>query len=289
MSERIDDILKKVRQIEIKSKGLSTHLFSGKYHSTFKGRGMSFSEVRSYQYGDDVRNIDWNVSARTGDTHVKVFEEERELSLILMIDVSKSSFWGSGTQFKSDLMAEIVAVLAFSAAQNNDMTGLLLFSDKVELFIPPKKGKAHILYMLRTLLSYQPDHVKTDLSTAMEFVNKVIKRRSICFIMSDFVGADYQNKLSVLAKKHDVVGIKVNDDLECQLPNVGLLKVVDPETGQEFWLDSALSSFRNQYAQKFIEHENNFQEVFSKCGAEFLKIKTSASYIHALLAFFKNR
>lgn len=290
MPLRTEELLKKVRQIEIKTKSLSRHLFSGEYQSTFKGKGMSFSEVRSYHYGDDVRNLDWNVTARTGAPHIKVFEEERELTLMLMIDVSASSFFGTQNALKQDIMVEISALLAFSAAQNNDKVGLLLFSDKVEMYIPPKKGKAHILYIIRTLIHYQPHNKGTDFNVALEFLNKVQKKRSICFLLSDFVcQSTYQKSLSITAKRHDIIGIKINDPLEAELPNVGLLKVNDPESKNVFWLDTSKESLRNTYKSTFLMQEKAFEEIFSKSGAEIIKIKTTSSYIHALLYFFKNR
>ena len=287
---RTEELLKKVRQIEIKSKGLSRHLFSGEYHSAFKGRGMSFSEVRSYQYGDDVRNLDWNVTARTGTPHVKVFEEERELTLMLLIDVSASSFFGTQNAFKQEIMAEISAVLAFSASQNNDKVGLLLFSDKVEMYIPPKKGKAHILYIIKTLIHYQPHNKETNLSVTLEFLNNIQKKKSICFVLSDFVNTtDYQKSLSITAKRHDIIGIKINDTLESDMPNIGLIKVQDPESGTIIWLDTSDVIVKNHYKASFLRQEKEFEEKFSKSGAEIIKIKTTSSYIHALLYFFKNR
>lgn len=286
----LENILKKVRQIEIKSKGLSKHLFSGHYQSAFKGKGMSFSEVRAYQYGDDIRNLDWNVTARTGAPHIKVFEEERELTLMLMIDVSESSAFGSQIAFKRDIMIEISAVLAFSAIQNNDKVGLILFSEKVERYIAPKKGRAHILYLIRTLIDYQPQNKGTDLNVPITFFNNIIKQKSICFILSDFAtNTAYSRNLTILAKKNDVIGIKVNDILEYQLPNVGLVQAIDAETGDIIWLDTADTQIRNAYAQQMQNIETNFQQHFTKSGAAFLKIQTTSSYIHALLNFFKNR
>jgi uncharacterized protein (DUF58 family) len=290
MTSRTEELLKKVRQIEIKTKGLSRHLFSGEYHSAFKGRGMSFSEVRSYHYGDDVRSLDWNVTARTGAPHIKVFEEERELTLMLLIDVSASAAFGTQNAFKQDIITEISAVLAFSASQNNDKVGLLLFSDEVEMYIPPKKGKAHILYLIRMLIDYQPKNKGTDFNVALEFLNKVQKKRTICFVLSDFVSANaYQKNLSVSAKRHDIIGIKMNDTLESELPNVGLINVTDLETSTMLWLDTASQSVRNHYKSNFFRQEKLFEETFSKSGAEIIKIQTTSSYIHALLAFFKNR
>jgi uncharacterized protein (DUF58 family) len=284
-----DAILKKVRHLEIKSKGLSRHLFSGEYQSAFKGKGMSFSEVRSYQYGDDVRNLDWNVTARTGAAHVKVFEEERELTLMLLVDVSASALFGTQNTFKRDIMAEISAVLAFSANQNNDKVGLLLFSDQVEMYVPPKKGKAHILYLLKTLIRYESQNKKTDLNVALEYFSNIQKKRSICFLLSDFVSPDYQKSLSVNAKKHDIIGIKINDPAEKTLPTVGLLKVQDPETQQELWIDSDNAYIRQQYTQLFDNQEKTFEQCFAKSGSDSIKMQTTQSYIHTLLDFFKRR
>jgi uncharacterized protein (DUF58 family) len=284
-----ENILKKVRYIEIKSKGLSRHLFSGEYHSAFKGKGMSFSEVRNYQYGDDVRNLDWNVTARTGAPHVKVFEEERELTLMLMVDVSQSSFFGTQNAQKQEIMAEISAVLAFSAAQNNDKVGLLLFSDKVETFIAPKKGKSHILYIIRTLIDFKPQNKSTDLNVALAFFNTILKKSSICFILSDFATSDYQKSLSITSKKHDVIGIKINDPLEEALPDVGLLKINDSESGEIIWLNTSDKKVQKSYKSHFLEQEKLFDENFAKSVAQTIKIKTTSSYIHALLQFFKNR
>lgn len=286
--EKEQELLKKVRKIEIKSKTLSKHLFSGEYHSTFKGRGMSFSEVRNYQYGDDVRNIDWNVTARSGAPHVKVFEEERELTLILMIDVSQSINFGSQNIQKNDLITEICAVLAFSAAQNNDRVGALLFSDKIEQYIPPKKGKAHILFLIRSLLNIQPQSTKTDLNVAFDFLNKVQKKSSICFLMSDFNSPNYHNNLNKTALKHEVIGIKISDNLEKELPNVGLIEVIDAENGQKIWIDTSKTYIRSKYQQINREKESIFDQTFSKSAASAIKINTTDSYIQALLRFFKS-
>lgn len=286
--EKEKELLKKVRRIEIKSKALSKHLFSGEYHSTFKGRGMSFSEVRNYQYGDDVRNIDWNVTARSSEPHVKVFEEERELTLILMIDVSQSINFGSQTVQKNDLITEIFAVLAFSAAQNNDRVGALLFSDKIEQYIPPKKGKAHILFLIRSLLNIQPQSTKTDLNVAFDFLNKVQKKSSICFLMSDFDSPDYHNNLNKTVLKHEVIGIRISDNLEKELPNIGLIEIIDPESGQKIWLDTASATIRSKYQQLGKEKDKKFDQIFSKSAAAAIKINTTDSYIQALLRFFKS-
>ncbi|MEM6377175.1 MAG: DUF58 domain-containing protein [Bacteroidota bacterium] len=283
------ELLKKVRKIEIKTKGLSKHIFSGEYHSAFKGRGMSFSEVRDYQYGDDVRNIDWNVTARTGDPHVKVFEEERELTVMLLVDVSQSSLFGTVNQLKSGIITEICALLAFSAINNNDKVGVLFFSSKVEKFIPPKKGKQHILRIIRELLNFEPAEQGTDLGVALEYFTNVVKKRSICFILSDFISSKYEAPLRVAARKHDMVGIHINDRREQEIPNVGLIRALDAETGQTRWLDTSSRKVREDYAAWYEEHFNYFKTIFAKSGADAVRILTDESYVNALLKFFQKR
>jgi uncharacterized protein (DUF58 family) len=241
------ELLKKVRKIEIKTKGLSKHIFSGEYHSAFKGRGMSFSEVRAYQYGDDVRNIDWNVTARTGEPHVKVFEEERELTVMLLIDVSRSSFFGTVNQLKNELMTEICALLAFSAINNNDKVGVLFFSDRAEKFIPPKKGRQHILRILRELIDFHPENAGTDIGEALRFFNNIIKKRSICFILSDFLTRGYEDPLRIAARRHDIVAVNLIDPREEELPDVGLIRAADAESGQVRWIDTSSAKVRRQY------------------------------------------
>lgn len=283
------ELLKKVRKIEIKTKGLSSHIFSGEYHSAFKGRGMSFSEVREYQYGDDVRAIDWNVTARTGRPHVKIFEEERELTVMLLVDVSGSSFFGTTRQLKSEILTEICAVLAFSAINNNDKVGVLFFSDRVERFIPPKKGRQHILRIIRELLDFQPAGKGTDLAAALRYFNNVIKKRSICFVLSDFMTKDYEAPLRIVGKRHDVVGIHLYDRHEERLPNVGLLRVRDPESGEMRWLDTASAKLRAAFSARFYEHFDYFKTNFRRSGADFVSIRTHESYVNALLKFFQKR
>ena len=283
------ELLKKVRKIEIKTKGLSKHIFSGEYHSAFKGRGMSFSEVRDYQYGDDVRNIDWNVTARTGDPHVKVFEEERELTVMLLVDVSQSSLFGTVNQFKSGVITEICALLAFSAINNNDKVGVLFFSSKVEKFIPPKKGKQHILRIIRELLNFEPAEQGTDIGIALEYFTNVVKKRSICFILSDFISSKYEAPLRVAARKHDMVGIHINDRREQEIPNVGLIRALDAETGKTRWLDTSSRKVREDYAVWYAEHYNYFKTIFAKRGADAVRILTDESYVNALLKFFQKR
>ncbi len=283
------ELLRKVRKIEIKTKGLSKHIFSGEYHSAFKGRGMSFSEVRAYQFGDDVRNIDWNVTARTGDPHVKVFEEERELTVMLLVDVSGSSYFGTVNQFKSEVITEICALLAFSAINNNDKVGIIFFSSEVEMFIPPKKGRQHILRIIRELIDFQPKHQGTNIGKTLEYFNNVIKKRSICFVLSDFLTKGYESPLRIAARKHDIVGVHLLDPREEKLPDVGLIRVVDAETGKMHWLDTSSKRVRKQHQQWFKDHEAYFKSTFLKSGADYVSIRTNESYVNALLQFFKKR
>lgn len=283
------DLLKKVRKIEIKTKGITNHIFSGEYHSKFKGRGMSFSEVREYQYGDDVRNIDWNVTARFHQPFVKVFEEERELTVMLLVDVSKSSFIGTNKQTKKEIIAEICAVIAFSAINNNDKVGLLFFSDQTEMYIAPQKGKKHILRLIRELLDYQPKSGQTNIATTLEGFNNKMRKKSIVFILSDFLSDNYFESLSHLAKKHDVVGIKVYDQLDEAIPSIGLLQVHDVESGREVWLDTNNKTMLDEYHDKATAYQQYFEQSFGKAGADKIEIKTGEAYIHKLMKFFKGR
>lgn len=283
------ELLKKVRKIEIKTKGISKHLFSGEYHSTFKGRGMSFSEVRNYQYGDDVRNIDWNVTARTGNPYVKVFEEERELTVMLLIDMSQSSYFGTVEQFKHEIITEICAVLAFSAINNNDKVGVVFFTDKIEKFIPPKKGRQHILRIIRELIDFQPEGEGTDLVKTLEYFNNVIKKRSICFVLSDFMTVGYEKVFRIVARRHDIIGVHLYDSREAELPNIGLVRGVDPETGTVGWLDTGSKRIRNHYKQWYQKNFNYFKGVFARSGADVVSIRTDESYVQALLKFFRSR
>jgi uncharacterized protein (DUF58 family) len=283
------DLLKKVRKIEIKTRGLSKHIFSGEYHSAFKGRGMSFSEVRAYQYGDDVRNIDWNVTARTGDPFIKIFEEERELTVMLLIDVSKSSAFGTINQFKQGVITEIAAVLSFSAIQNNDKVGVVFFSDIVEKFIPPKKGKSHILRIIRDLLDFEPTSSGTDIGVALKYFNNVVKKRSTAFVISDFMAQGYEDPLRIAARRHDLSGIQIYDPAEKELPNVGLIRATDAETGEEGWIDTSSQRVRETYAAWFKENENYFKQNFNRSGADTVSISNNESYVNALLRFFKQR
>jgi len=283
------EILKKVRKIEIKTKELSKHLFSGEYSSTFKGRGMSFSEVRDYQYGDDVRNIDWNVTARTGSPHVKVFEEERELTVVFLVDMSRSSFFGTQNQFKSEINTEICATLAFSALNNNDKVGAILFTDDVEKYIPPEKGRKHVLRIIRELIYFKPKGKGTNLSEALKYLNNVIKKRSIAFVLSDFNDNEYAPVMNIAARKHDIIGVKVYDDFEKELPNVGMVQTKDLETGAEQIIDTSSKKVRDTYAKHFADRYDYFYNSFKRSGADILSINTKEDYVKHLLKFFKSR
>lgn len=282
-------LLKKVRKIEIKTKGLTNQVFTGSYHSAFKGRGMSFSEVRNYTYGDDVRSIDWNVTARFQAPYVKVFEEERELTVMLLIDISKSSFFGTQEQFKNEFMAEIAAVLAFSAIQNNDKVGVLFFSNKVEKYIPPKKGKKHVLLIIRELLNIKPSEKGTDIGMALEYFNNLVKRRSIAFVLSDYKSDSYTNALRIVRKKHDVIGLHIFDQAEKELPNMGLVQMRDLESGNKIWVDSSSDLLRRDYKAHFDTHQAENEKTFYRLKADFLSLNTSESYISALMQMFKRR
>ena len=283
------ELLKKVRAIEIKTKSLSTDLFTGEYHSAFKGRGMSFSSVRAYTYGDDIRAIDWNVTARTGEAHVKIFEEERELTVMLVVDMSGSSFFGTKKQFKSDTITELCATLAFSAIQNNDKVGVIFFTDKVEKFIPPKKGKSHILLIIRELLSFVPSGTTTNISGALEYMNHVMKKRSIVFLLSDFMSENYSKALSVSARRHDFICLNLSDTGEINLPKIGVLPVTDAETGKTIWVDTNNARFRNNYTLWRKEKREYLKTTATKSGADVLDISTADNYINVLLGFFKKR
>jgi uncharacterized protein (DUF58 family) len=283
------ELLKKVRKVEIKTKGLSKQIFSGEYHSAFKGRGMSFSEVRNYQYGDDVRNIDWNVTARTGEPFVKVFEEERELTLMLLVDLSPSAFFGTRSMFKNNLITELCAVLAFSAAQNNDKVGIILFTDQVELYMPPKKGKSHILRIIRELINFEVTGKTTNLSAPLIYLNNIIKKRAIVFVLSDFLTKGYSEALRIAAKKHDIIGLHIYDETEKTLPRAGLIDVEDAETGMSKLIDTSDKRIREAYMQRFDDHEKYFNQSFQKAKSDVLSIQTDQSYIPALHQFFKRR
>jgi uncharacterized protein (DUF58 family) len=284
------ELLKKVRQIEIKTRGLSRNIFAGEYHSAFKGRGMAFSEVREYQYGDDVRDIDWNVTARYNKPFIKIFEEERELTVMLLIDVSESLNFGSVKAFKRDVVTEIAATLAFSAIQNNDKIGVIFFSDKIEKFIPPKKGRKHILYIIRELIDFRPESQLTDLSAALRFLTNAIKKRCTTFLISDFLNTyDYENALTIAGKKHDIVSMQVYDPLEIELPAIGLMKVMDAETQKETWIDTSSRQTRMRYIRRRENQEQYRKQAFTRSGIDNVSIKTNEDYVKALLALFKKR
>lgn len=283
------ELLKKVRRIEIKTKGLSSHLFTGGYQSAFKGKGMSFSEVRVYSPGDDVRAIDWNVTARAGEPFIKVFEEERENTVMLLVDVSGSAVFGSHAQFKAEYLTELCAVLAFSAIANNDKVGVMLFSDRVELYIPPKKGRQHILRIIREVLSIKPVGRKTEMAKALQYIHNGVKKRCVCFVLSDFLATGYEESLRVLAKQHDLIGIHCWDPLERDLPDVGVLRVADAETGEQIWVDTTSLALRRQYWHSFEEHKAATQSLFRRAGADFLSVATHEPYVNALLQFFSKR
>lgn len=283
------ELLKKVRKIEIKTRRLSDHVFGGEYHSTFKGRGMTFSEVRQYQFGDDVRNIDWNVTARYNEPFVKVFEEERELTLMLMVDISGSEFFGTQEQFKNEIITEIAATLAFSAMQNNDKTGLILFSDEIELYIPPKKGKSHVLRIIRELIEFEPKSKKTDIANALKFLSNVMKKKAIVFVLSDFIADNYRDTLKIAARKHDVTGIRIYDKAEETIPNLGMVEMQDQETGELLLVNTGSKSVRNQYYSYHRERVDYFTESFTKSGAGALSSRVDESYVKKLLGYFKRR
>ena len=284
------ELLKKVRRIEIKTRGLSRNIFAGQYHSAFKGRGMAFSEVREYQYGDDIRDIDWNVTARYVRPYVKVFEEERELTVILLIDVSGSRDFGSVNVMKKEVITEIAATLAFSAIQNNDKIGVVFFSDKIEKFIPPQKGKKHILYVIRELIDFQPDKKQTNIAQALKYLTNAIKKRCTAFLISDFIDKDgFKDALTIANRKHDVVAIQVYDRRETELPAVGLMKIKDAETGQERWIDSSSTRVRAAYKEWWDRRQAAMSDSFKKCRVDSVSIRTEDDYVKALIALFDKR
>ena len=283
------ELLKKVRKIEIKTRRLSDHIFGGEYHSTFKGRGMTFSEVRQYNFGDDVRNIDWNVTARYHEPFVKVFEEERELTMMLMVDVSGSELFGTEQQFKNDVITEIAATLAFSATQNNDKIGLILFSDKIELYIPPKKGRSHVLRIIRELLEFRPESKETNLVEALKFMQNVMKKKAIVFILSDFISDDYQHTMKIVSGKHDVTGIRVYDKREESIPNIGVVQMQDEETGESMLVNTSSKSVRRDYQKFYFDKVDYFKDSFAKSGAGTIDCRVDESYVKKLLGYFKRR
>ncbi|WP_289058487.1 DUF58 domain-containing protein [uncultured Flavobacterium sp.] len=283
------ELLKKVRKIEIKTKRLSNHIFSGEYHSSFKGRGMTFSEVRQYQYGDDIRNIDWNVTARYNEAHVKVFEEERELTMVLMVDISGSESFGSKNQFKKDIVTEIAATMAFSATQNNDKIGLILFSDTVELYIPPKKGRSHVLRIIRELIEFEPKSQKTDIAQALKFLSGTQKKKAIIFMISDFMSDSYEHTLKIASKKHDITGVRVYDIREERIPNLGMVNMLDAETGKIQLVDTSSKAVRMNYEKHYQEKLNYFKDTFRKSGAGIVNTRVDENYVTKLLGYFKSR
>lgn len=283
------EIIKKVRELEIKSKKLTSDLFTGEYHSAFKGKGMSFKEVREYAAGDDIRFIDWNVSARFGHPYSKIFEEERELTVMLLIDISSSSLFGTENARKKDIITEIAAVISFSAVNNADKIGVIFYGDRVEAFIPPKKGRQHALYIVRELLSKEPKGNGTAVSTALRYFNNATRQKSIAFILSDFIDANYEDALRIAAKKHDVIGVKVYDQMDKQLPDAGLLKVKDAESGQTKWVDSSNDFVRYSYEQEFFRITEYSTQTFKKAGCDLLHVKTGEDYVRVLQRFFLSR
>ena len=284
------DILKKVRKIEIKTRGLSQNIFAGQYHSAFKGRGMAFAEVREYQYGDDVRDIDWNVTARFQRLYVKVFEEERELTVMLLIDVSGSLDFGTSRQTKADMVTEIAATLAFSAIQNNDKIGVIFFSDRIEKYIPPQKGRKHILYIIREMLDFHPQSRKTDVGEAMEYLTRVMKRHCTAFVLSDFYSnSSFLNALQIANRKHDVVAIQVYDKRAKELPDVGLMRVKDAESGQEMYIDTSSKKLRQAHTRYWLEREENLRQTFAKSNVDWASVATDEDYVKAMMALFSQR
>ncbi len=285
-----NDLLKKVRKIEIKTKGLSQNIFAGEYHSAFKGRGMTFSEVREYQYGDDIRDIDWNVTARHNRPYVKVYEEERELTLMLLIDVSGSRMFGAQGVQKREMIAEIAATLAFSAIQNNDKVGLMFFTDKIEKFIPPKKGKKHILLLIREMLEFKPESTGTDVNLALEYLTRILKKRCATFVISDFIDKhDYYKSMSIASRKHDLTAIQVYDKREAQLPDVGLVKMLDAESNSNKWIDTSSKKVRQAYNKWWYERQLNMNVTMQKCKVEVASVATDEDYVKSLMGLFKKR
>ena len=283
------ELLKKVRKIEIKTRRLSNNIFGGEYHSAFKGRGMIFSEVRNYQFGDDVRTIDWNVTARYNEPFVKVFEEERELTLMLLVDISGSEQFGTINAFKKNIVTEISATLAFSALQNNDKVGLVLFSDNIELYIPPSKGKTHVLRIIRELIEFKPLSRQTNISSALEFLISVVKKKSIAFVLSDFISSNYERNLKIASNKHDLTGIRIYDKMEEKIPNLGIVPMLDQETSKIKLVDTTSKLVRKKYESFNIENEKKFIQLFAKNGAGTIRCRTDESYVKKLLNYFKNR
>jgi len=284
------ELLKKVRQIEIKTRGLSSNIFAGQYHSAFKGRGMAFSEVREYEFGDDIRDIDWNVTARYSRPYVKIFEEERELTVMLLIDVSGSRNFGTINVMKKDMITEIAATLAFSALQNNDKIGVVFFSDKIEKFIPPKKGKKHILYIIRELINFEPQHTNTDIGQVLKYLTSAIKKRCTAFVFSDYIDkGDYQDALTITNKKHDIVAIQVYDNRETEMPKVGMVKIKDAESGIEKYVDTFSSKVRSAYKHWWEKRQSEMSNAFKRSHVDAVSIRTDEDYVKALIGLFNIR
>ncbi|MBN1388164.1 MAG: DUF58 domain-containing protein [Bacteroidales bacterium] len=283
------ELIKKVRKIEIKARGLTRQVFAGEYHSAFKGRGISFSEVREYQYGDDIRSIDWNVTARFNHPYVKVFEEERELTVMLLVDVSGSGNFGTRGSYKREHITEIAALLAFSAINNNDKIGVIFFSDRVEKFISPQKGRKHILRIIRELLDFKPESKKTCLNEPLRYLTNALKKRCTAFVISDFMAPDFERSLQIASNKHDVVGLRINDIMEVELPDIGLLYLKDPETGENLWIDTSLKSVRQRFRDNWLYERERLNEVFKKCGVDNVTIFTGEDYVRPLINLFKKR
>jgi uncharacterized protein (DUF58 family) len=283
------EILKKVKKIEIKSRGLSQQIFAGQYHSAFKGRGMAFSEVREYEYGDDTRNIDWNVTARYNRPFVKIFEEERELTVMLLVDVSGSNEFGSKNCLKEDVITEVAAVLSFSAISNNDKVGVIFFSDKIEKFIPPKKGSTHILRIIRELIDFKPESQKTDIAEALRFLTNSMKKKTTCFVLSDFISPDFENALRIAKYKHDIVALRITDPREYDIPNVGMVRVFDKEEGKTTWMDTSSKTVRNEYSQWWRDKNTEISKLFLRCGVDHAFLRTDRDYVKELMKLFKVR
>ncbi len=283
------ELIKKIRKIEIKTRGLSKNIFAGEYHSAFKGRGMAFSEVREYRYGDDIRNIDWNVTARFNHPYIKIFEEERELTVMLLVDVSGSREFGTRAQLKKNLITEISAVLSFSAIQNNDKIGVILFSDRIEKFIPPQKGRQHILRIIRELIEFKPEHKKTDVTGAFKYLTNVIKKKCTAFIISDFIAPDFEEAMRIANNKHDVVALKIYDRREAELPPVGLIKVMDAESGKTIWIDSSNKNVRNNYNEWWRNYNLKIKDTFLKSGIDSAELQTGDDYVKPLMQLFNKR
>lgn len=283
------ELLKKVRKIEIKTRRLSDHIFGGEYHSTFKGRGMTFSEVRQYQFGDDVRNIDWNVTARYNEPFVKIFEEERELTMLLMVDVSGSEWFGTDKQFKNEIITEIAATLAFSATQNNDKIGLILFTNEIELYIPPNKGRFHVLRIIRELIEFRPKSKKTDIAGALRFLSSVMKKKAIVFMLSDFIAEEYDQTLKIVARKHDLTGIRIYDKREEEIPNLGVVQMKDEESGEMILVNTTSKKIRQNYSKYYKEKVDYYRDSFTRSGAGTIACRVDESYVKKLLGYFKRR